>query len=106
MLNIAVVGCGYWGPNLVRNFRSLHDCRVKAVCDLDGDRLSHLVELYPGVEAVTDFGRVVEDGEVQAVAVATPVRFHYELAREALAAGKHVFIEKPMASQRRTSVAS
>ena len=98
MLNVAVVGCGYWGPNLIRNFRSLADCRVRWVCDQDGERLSHIQQLYPEVQSTKDFADALADSELDAVAVATPVRFHHALARQALDAGKHVFIEKPMAS--------
>ncbi|HEC04078.1 MAG TPA: Gfo/Idh/MocA family oxidoreductase [Phycisphaerales bacterium] len=97
MCNIAVVGCGYWGPNLVRNLNSLADCNLKTVCDTDSDRLSHMKGLYPAVETTSDFDDLVKDREIDAIAVATPVRFHYEMARKSLLAGKHTFIEKPMA---------
>jgi predicted dehydrogenase len=97
-LNIAVVGCGYWGPNLVRNFSSVPECKVKTVCDLDEKRLVYLKQLYPDVDTTTVFNDVVEDRDVDAVIIATPVRFHYKLAKDCLLAGKHVFIEKPMAS--------
>lgn len=95
---VAVVGCGYWGPNLIRNFRSLPDCRLKVMCDLNQQRLKHLHQLYPEVECSTDFEAVLADPEVQAVAIATAVRFHYSMAKASLMAGKHTFIEKPMAS--------
>ena len=98
MLNIAVIGCGYWGPNLVRNFYSLEGCRVKYVCDVQEDRLAHLKRLYPDIETVTDFNYVIDDPEVDAVTIATPVGLHYELAKKSLEAGKHTFIEKPMAA--------
>ncbi len=98
MTKIAVVGCGYWGPNLVRNFGSLDDCRVAAVCDRDEERLAHVARLYPDLETVTAVERITEDPEIRAVAVATPVRTHYPLAMQILQAGKHVFIEKPMAA--------
>jgi len=97
MLNVAVVGCGYWGPNLVRNFYQLSDCRVLKVCDMDEGRLSHMRQLYPGVETTRSFEEVVADDRVDAVAIATPVRYHYAMAIEALRNDKHVFIEKPMA---------
>jgi predicted dehydrogenase len=93
---VAVVGCGYWGPNLVRNFHSLPDCRVKWVCDRDPKRLAHMKELYPSVEAVKEFDPIVLDEETDAVVIATPVNLHYELARRSIRAGKHTFIEKPM----------
>lgn len=93
---IAVVGCGYWGPNLIRNFSALPQCLVRYVCDKDGKRLAHMKQLYPQVEATADFGKIVGDGDVDAVVVATPVHLHYELAKKSLEAGKHVFVEKPM----------
>lgn len=98
MLKIAVVGCGYWGPNLIRNFSSLSECRVKLVCDADEGRLAHMKELYPAVETTTEFHRVISDVEIGAIVIATPVRFHFKMARKSLQAGKHTFIEKPMAT--------
>lgn len=97
-LNVAVVGCGYWGPNLIRNFRSLPDCRLKVMCDLNQQRLKHLHQLYPEVEASSDFNSVLSNPDIQVVAIATAVRFHYSMAKASLLAGKHTFIEKPMAS--------
>ena len=98
MLNIAVIGCGYWGPNLIRNFNSLSECRVKIACDLDESRLAHMKSLYPDIDITTEFERVIDNAEIDAVVIATPVRFHYEMAKNSLQAGKHTFIEKPMAS--------
>lgn len=95
---VAVVGCGYWGPNLIRNFRSLPDCRLKVMCDLNQQRLKHLHQLYPEVEVSTEFEKVLADPEINAVAIATAVRFHYPMAKASLLAGKHTFIEKPMAA--------
>jgi len=97
-LNIGVVGCGYWGPNLIRNFRSTPDCKVRTICDQDENRLKQLKELYPEVQTETRFEAVLADRNVEAVVIATPVRFHYKMAKASLAAGKHTFIEKPMAS--------
>jgi len=97
-INLAVVGCGYWGPNLIRNFRSLPGCRLKTMCDLNEQRLKHLHQLYPEVEGSTSFEDVLADPEINAVAIATAVRFHYPMAKASLLAGKHTFIEKPMAS--------
>ena len=93
---IAVVGCGYWGPNLLRNFHSLSDCEVKWVCDRDSKRLAHMKNLYPSVETTKEFERIVEDKDVDAVVVSTPVHLHYDLAKKSLEAGKHTFVEKPM----------
>jgi predicted dehydrogenase len=98
MLNVAVIGCGYWGPNLVRNFNSLSECDITTVCDACDDRLSHMQTLYPHLKTVTDSNEVFNDKSIDAVAIATPVKFHYELAMKSLQAGKHTFIEKPMAS--------
>ena len=98
MFNIAVVGCGYWGPNLLRNVRLLPDCCVKIACDTRKDRLAHMKSLYSEIDTTTEFDQVVEDGEIDAVVIATPVHLHYEMAKRSLEAGKHTFIEKPMAS--------
>ncbi len=96
--NIGVIGAGYWGPNLIRNFSNLPGFRVKYVCDMDRSRLDHLKKLYPEIQAVTDAAVLMKDSELDAVAVATSVSQHYPLARMSLEAGKHTFIEKPMAS--------
>ena len=98
MVNVAVIGCGYWGPNLIRNFHSLQDCSVKKICDLDRSRLEHLEQVYPDVSTTMDFREILDDPDIDAVAVATPVRLHYQLASKCLEAGKHTFIEKPMAT--------
>ena len=101
MLNIAVVGCGYWGPNLIRNFNSLSDCKISRICDKDINRLSHMKKLYPAVQTVSDFDDLLKDNGIDAVAIATPVRFHFEMAKKSLQVGKHTFIEKPMACSTR-----
>lgn len=98
LFNIAVIGCGYWGPNLIRNFSALPRFRVKRVCDLDKKRLVHMKRLYPVIETTTDFEEILSDSDIDAVAIATPVYLHYELAKRSILAGKHAFIEKPMAS--------
>ncbi|MBV8415635.1 MAG: Gfo/Idh/MocA family oxidoreductase [Verrucomicrobia bacterium] len=95
---VGVVGCGYWGPNLVRNLKGLPNCHVKAMCDLSEARLKHMRTLYPDVEGVTDFEHLLNGIGLDAVIVAAPVRHHYSLAKASLLAGKHTFIEKPMAS--------
>ena len=95
-ITIAVVGCGYWGPNLIRNFSSLPQCDVRYVCDKDEKRLAHMKQLYPSVETTRDFDKIVADKEVDAVVIATPVHLHHELAKKSLEAGKHAFVEKPM----------
>lgn len=97
-ISLAVVGCGYWGPNLIRNFYSLSDCSLKAMCDMREARLTHLRSLYPGVASMTDFENVLAIPGLDAVAIATPVKHHFPLAKASLLAGKHTFIEKPMAA--------
>jgi predicted dehydrogenase len=96
-LQLGVVGCGYWGPNLIRNFHSLEECRLRAMCDASEDRLRHLHSLYPDVEGLTDFNQLIKRSDIDAIAIATPVRLHFAMAKAALEAGKHVLIEKPMA---------
>jgi len=98
IINIAVVGCGYWGPNLVRNFNTLSESNVKLICDIDENRLNHMKNLYPNAETTKDFDNIIDNNKVNAVAIATPVHLHFDLARKCLKAGKHTFIEKPMAS--------
>ncbi|MGH7968910.1 MAG: Gfo/Idh/MocA family protein [Limisphaerales bacterium] len=99
-IQVGVVGCGYWGPNLIRNFRQLGDCHLKSLCDTSETRLAHMRRLYPEVAMVRDFSDILNDPELDALAIATPVRFHFDMAKAALAAGKHVFIEKPMSRTR------
>jgi predicted dehydrogenase len=101
IINVAVVGCGYWGPNLIRNFISLPDCKVKTVCDLDTERLAHMKQLYPSIHTTTRFDEVIQDNEIDAVAIATPVQSHFKLAQACLRVDKHVYIEKPMAASAR-----
>ncbi|MBU0995304.1 MAG: Gfo/Idh/MocA family oxidoreductase [Proteobacteria bacterium] len=98
MYNVGVIGCGYWGPNLIRNYTQLNRSRVKIVADLDRDRLSHMKKLYPSVETTIDYMNIINDPEINIVTIATPVSTHYKFASEALSAGKHVFVEKPIAS--------
>lgn len=95
-LDVAVIGCGYWGPNLIRNFAESKLTRVKYVVDLVPERLSKLSRRYPSTEFITDYERVLSDPSVSAVVIVTPVQTHFELAKKALLAGKHVLVEKPM----------
>src|SRR5882757_11574647 len=97
-IKVGVVGCGYWGPNLMRNFRSLPDCNLKMMCDVNESRLKHLRSLYPEVEGATDFNHVLNGAGLDAVVIATAVKLHFPMAKASLLAGKHTFIEKPMAS--------
>jgi len=97
-LNVGVVGCGYWGPNLVRNFRGLADCTMKTICDVSEERLRHLQGLYPGIQTETKYEQMCADETLDAIVIATSVKFHYPMAKASLLAGKHTFIEKPLAS--------
>ena len=97
-ISVGVVGCGYWGPNLIRNFKLLGTCRLKTICDTSEERLKHLRTLYPDVEGITDYCHLLKDEALDAIVVATPVKYHYPVAKASLLAGKHTFIEKPMAS--------
>ena len=95
---IAIVGLGYWGPNLVRNLHELRDAEVSYICDIRPSVLDPIARRYPAVRSTTDFETVLADPTVEAVAIATPVSSHYALAFAALDAGKHVFVEKPLAA--------
>ena len=96
-VTVGVIGCGYWGPMLVRNFKGLADCQLKAVCDVNTKRLKHIHALYPDIEGMTQTQQLLNGAAVDAVVIATPVKHHYSLAKASLLAGKHTFIEKPMA---------
>ncbi len=96
-IKVGVVGCGYWGPNLIRNLRQSNDCQLELICDASEQRLSHMRRLHPGVATTTRFEDLLENETIQAIVIATPVRFHYSMAKACLEKGKHVFIEKPMA---------
>ncbi len=98
MISIGVIGYGYWGPNLVRNFNETAGARVAWVTDLNPQRLASIGARYPAIQVSTDFRDLLRDPAVDAVAIATPVSTHFELAIAALQAGKHVLVEKPMAS--------
>src|ERR1700736_3639899 len=97
LIGIGVVGYGYWGPNLVRNFANSESLRVVGVSDLDPAKLAVSKRLHPEVVTTSDFHDLLRDPNIDAVAIATPVHTHYELALAALKAGKHVFVEKPLA---------
>lgn len=97
LLNIGVVGCGYWGPNLVRNFRTLANCRMRTICDSSEERLSHLKTLYPDIDVETKFENLLNDTTLDAIVIATPLRHHFAMAKSSLLAGKHTFVEKPLA---------
>jgi predicted dehydrogenase len=100
-IKVGVVGCGYWGPNLIRNFRSLPDCSLKMMCDISEQRLSHLRNVYPEVKGEVDFSHMLNGAGLDAIVVATSVHLHYSMAKASLLAGKHTLIEKPMAASSR-----
>ncbi|MDP4260900.1 MAG: Gfo/Idh/MocA family oxidoreductase [Bacteroidota bacterium] len=95
-VNLGVIGYGYWGPNLVRNFFAANDCNVKAVADGRPERLAVLAKIFPSVKGVKDADDIINDTEIDAVVIATSVFSHFPLAKKALMSGKHVLIEKPM----------
>jgi predicted dehydrogenase len=96
MIKVGVIGYGYWGPNLVRNFATSTRSRVVAVCDLEPKRLAVAERTYPGIRTTSDPADLFAAADIDAIAIATPVRLHYQLALEALRAGKHVLVEKPV----------
>ncbi|MBF6599307.1 MAG: Gfo/Idh/MocA family oxidoreductase [Dehalococcoidia bacterium] len=95
-MGVAVIGCGYWGPNLIRNFFDTPGCHVVAACDLSETRLEAISRRHPSLAALTSVDDVLRDPTIDAVAIATPVNTHAQLAMRALEAGKHVLVEKPM----------
>ncbi len=99
-LRIAVVGAGYWGPNLARNFRASPDWELSAICDLDRARAQKVADSLGGVPVVTELNELLADPELDGVAIATPARTHYPVVLAALRAGKHVVVEKPLADSR------
>ena len=96
--NVGIVGCGYWGPNLIRNFNQIPHCTMKVCCDLDEQKLQRMRILYPSIETTCDMNEILTDASIDAVAVATPVYLHADVAQACLQHDKHVLIEKPMAS--------
>ncbi|MBD3422057.1 MAG: gfo/Idh/MocA family oxidoreductase [Chitinivibrionales bacterium] len=95
MLKIGVVGYGYWGPNIVRNFNALDDSEVAFVCDQNPEVLKKVSKLYPNIECLTSCEEALASNSIDALAIVTPVSTHYPLAKKALEQGKHVFVEKP-----------
>lgn len=95
---VGVIGCGYWGPNLIRVFSQHEDCTVVKCCDIKKNRLKFIQKRYSSVDVTTEYKDVVEDSDIDIVAIATPASTHFCLAKEALKNGKHILIEKPMVS--------
>lgn len=96
VVRIAVVGLGYWGPNLLRNFSNIDNCRVKTCCDLDWKVLERTKKQYPSVDVTDNYDILVSDPDLDAVAIAVTASKHFELAKKAILNGKHVFVEKPL----------
>jgi predicted dehydrogenase len=107
-VRVAVVGLGYWGPNLVRNLQEHADAELVAICDRREDALARMGRRYPGVRLTTSLDDLLEADDIEAIAIATPVSTHHPIASAALRAGKHVFVEKPLAAtgEEATSLAS
>jgi len=99
MVNIGVIGYGYWGPNIVRNFKAIEKAKVSIVCDIDRDALKRIQKVYSDVKTVSDPNEVLTSPAIDAVAIITPVFTHYELAKKALENGKHIFVGKPFTSK-------
>src|SRR6202171_582116 len=98
MIRVGVIGYGYWGPNIARNFHGQDHTRVEMLCDKNPDALARAKRNYPSIEVTTDPFAILKSPNVDAVAVITPVWTHYEIAKAALEHGKHVFVEKPFTS--------
>ena len=96
MINVGLIGFGYWGPNLARNFNNNSDMNLAVICDFSDDRLKMAGRLYPQATLTKRTEDIFDDAKIDAVAIATPVSTHYELAKKAILSGKHVWLEKPM----------
>ena len=95
-ITLGMVGLGYWGPNLLRNFDQLPDCCVKVCCDLDASRLARAKQQYPYLIVTDDYNVLLDDPGLDAIVIATPAPTHYTFALKALRSSKHLFIEKPL----------
>lgn len=98
MIRVGVIGAGYWGPNIIRNFTSHPETQVLAVCDVREERLHRVRSIYPHVEVTVHADELMNRTDLDLIAICTPVSTHYKLAKQALESGKHVFVEKPMTS--------
>jgi len=95
VINLGVIGCGYWGPNLIRNFNNINGFNVKYACDLDIDKLNKIKQKYREINIVTDYKHILNDEDVSCVIISTSPNSHYQIAKESLMANKHIFVEKP-----------
>jgi predicted dehydrogenase len=100
MIKVGIIGLGYWGPNLVRNFQSVKSVEVKSVADFDDQRLNKIHQIYPQIQLFKEAEEIFNDAEIDAVVLATPINTHYNLAKKALEKNKHVLVEKPLATSR------
>ncbi|NQT23319.1 MAG: Gfo/Idh/MocA family oxidoreductase [Candidatus Omnitrophica bacterium] len=96
MLRLGIIGCGYWGPNLIRDFSEIDEVEIKALSDLDESKLKRFKKKLPGVVTTKDYKDLLDSKDIDAIVIATPADTHYKLAKEALLAGKHVLVEKPL----------
>lgn len=94
-INFALIGCGYWGPNYIRIFNEIPICRLKYICDLDTGKTDKIIKLNPEIIAVNDYKKIVNDQEIKAVVIVTPLNTHYEITKYFLKYKKHVLVEKP-----------
>ena len=99
IIQIAQIGCGYWGPNLVRNFITAKNCLVKYIVENNEDRKKFINKSFQGITCVESYSQVLDDDDIDAIVIATPANLHFEQAKKALTANKHVFVEKPMATK-------
>ena len=97
MINIGIIGLGYWGPNLLRNFLNNKKCNVSAICDTNKSLLNKYKKKHPEIKCYTDYKKLINDKQIDACVIATPVMSHYEISSLALRNHKHVFVEKPLA---------
>lgn len=95
-VRVGVIGCGYWGPNLIRNFHELPDAKVTAICDLQENKIRPYAKKFPGILLTSRYQDVLKNPAIDAVVIATPISTHYDLAKQALKAGKDVLVEKPL----------
>ena len=98
MINVGVIGYGYWGPNIVRNFYNHPQLNLKSVSDIDSSRLALVTEAYPNIQTTTDYKDIIKDKSIDLVAIITSISSHFDIAKSALLNGKHVFVEKPFTS--------
>jgi len=99
MINIAIIGVGYWGQNLVRNFNKIKGSKVHSVCDVNEEKLRFIKKRYPDIKLFKDFNKILKNPEIDATVIALPAKLHYEFGKKTLLAKKHVLIEKPLTTK-------